>query len=149
MKRFLVLASLLILPLSAFGDFVPGRVRTSAEAELSRIEGDGLYHSVSRAHAIQLQTDGKGVTGFHLWLDHGLEISFAVREVEPSPCGRIFRAISKEGKSESTLTIEEFSPEKCREDGKLVWKGSLFTKEDGSSSRLMLEGNPHYFVLTQ
>jgi hypothetical protein len=150
MKRILVLLTLSLTPLYAFGDYSPGRVRASAEADLNRLQGNGRYENVASAHALQLETDGKGVTTFRLSLDRRPEIAFTVRAIQPNRCGRTFLASVKDEGRVSELRIDELSPAACREPGDLVWRVSLTTDEGGgASSRLVLEGNPEYFLLTQ
>lgn len=146
MKRILLLVSLFTFPLYAFGDFVPGRIRASAHADLAKLQGDGRYQNVAGAHAVQLQTDGKGITGFQVSLDQSPDVPFAVRAVQPNRCGRTFVAQS----GTTRLQIDELSADECREGGQLTWHVTLTTDEGGGrASHLQLHGSAEYLMLTQ
>jgi hypothetical protein len=143
MKRnFFLIALTALLPLYAFGDFIPGRVRTSADAELERLSGNGRFESVQRALVTQLKTDGRGITHFRLALDAAPPISFQVRGNQHNRCGQTYFAAL----SGAELRIDESSPSSCGSEGATTWRATLTTSE-GSS--LVLTGTPKFYLLTQ
>jgi hypothetical protein len=149
MHRILFLTFLTFTPLYAFGDFVPGRTRASAQADLHRLQGDGRYQNVTGAHAQQFVTDGRGITKFSLSLDRRPEIAFAVRSVQQNRCGRVYLASISEDGRDTSLQITETAPT-CSRDGNTSWHAALTTAEDnGPPSRLGLEGVPEFYQLTQ
>ena len=151
MKRnFLLLTFLALMPIYAFGDYVPGRTRASAQADLVHARGDGRYQTVQSAQVLEFKTDGKGYTKFSLSLDARPEIPFAVTAIQPNRCGRTFIAIYNDGGRQSELRIDESNPTACRVPGAAIWRVSLVTNEGaGKTSHLVVSGNPEYFLLTQ
>lgn len=151
MKRnVLLLAFLTFTPIYAFGDFIPGRTRASAEAKLSVEYGDGHFEQVQSASAIQFKTDGRGYTKFAVRLNEGPALPFFVTENKPSRCGQIFVAVSEENGQHKTLQIDEINPAVCGQEGPVVWRARLTTNEDGNQgSRLDLSGKPEFFMLSQ
>jgi hypothetical protein len=151
MKRNFVLSLFLFLsPLYAFGDFVPGRVRAAAKAELTSVSGDGSFREVRSARAFLLQTDGKGLTGLRISLDSGPETLFVIRQADQQTCGPRYAARWDHRAHPMVLQVEELSPLACAENEKTLWRITLIRKENQlEASHLYLEGEPEYFLLTQ
>jgi len=151
MKRNLLLLSFLaFMPIYAFGDYVPGRVRASAHADLSHAQGDGRYAQVQGAETVQFKTDGKGFTKFTVSLDARPNIPFTVTAIRPNRCGQTFLATFNDNGHVSQLRIDETSPAACRQEGPAIWRLNLVTDEGaGKASHLSLSGAPEYYLLTQ
>lgn len=149
MKRIFLLL-LAFTPLYAFGDYVPGRTRASAKAELQRQRGDGRYQSVVAANARQFVSDGRGITHFTLALNRSRESTFVVRAIRATRCGRTYVAALPSSPRRTELRIDEISSSACRADGKVFWRAFVATQEgNGRVSRLSLAGEPQFFLLTQ
>ncbi|MGZ3741958.1 MAG: hypothetical protein ACXVB9_21450 [Bdellovibrionota bacterium] len=149
-RNFLLLSFLAFMPIYAFGDYVPGRVRASAHGNLQQAQGDGRYAQVQGAEAVQFLTDGKGYTKFTVSLDARPEIPFTVTSIRPNRCGQTFLATFNDNGRISQLRIDETSPAACRQNGPMIWRLSLVTDEGASkASHLSLSGQPEYYMLTQ
>jgi hypothetical protein len=151
MKRnFLFLTFLCLTPIYAFGDYVPGRTRASAHADLARVRGDGRYEAVRGVQAVQFVTDGKGTSRFTVSLDARPELPFAVTAIEPNRCGRTYLARYAGNGPGTSLRLEETLPGACNQEGPTTWKISLVTDEGaGHASRLEASGVAEYYLLTQ
>jgi hypothetical protein len=151
MKRNLMLLVFLsFLPLYAFGDYVPGRTRASAAAEMSVLKKEGRFGGIQTAKLIQLATDGLGITGFTLQLNGKEPVKFTLNEKKKGRCGHFFLATYLENGRRSDLRVEELNPIACRRQGSTTWRAQL-TKEEGPKpvSRLLLQGEPEFFLVSQ
>ena len=137
--NFVILTFLLLTPLHAFGDFVPGRVRATAQAELTSVQGN------VRTKAVQLMTDGKGHTAFTLAMQGREPRVFRITRTQPNRCGQTFLAESTENGRRATLQLDETTPAKCRQPGKASWRATVNTER----GRVQLVGYPEYFLLSQ
>ncbi|HEY8279458.1 MAG TPA: hypothetical protein VIH99_07545 [Bdellovibrionota bacterium] len=151
MKRnFFLLAFVAFSPLHAFGDFVPGRVRTSAQADLQSERSDGRYKGRHSAQLFQLKTDGKGITGFNFKLDSNASVHFAVVETQTSRCGPIYVAKTEDRGRVVLMKIRETLPSLCREERNAEWRVLLTADESpNETSHLLMAGVPEFFLLSQ
>jgi hypothetical protein len=151
MKRNLILLAIVtLLPIYAFGDFIPGRVRVAARAVLTRSQGNGRYAKTEGARALEWKADGLGFTKFQISLDKRPMIPFAITEVQPNRCGRsILGQTSEEGRI-TRLRIDEITPLGCRNGRATLWRVTLLTRENGGSlSHLVMQGEPEFLALSQ
>lgn len=150
MKR-IFLFLLTFTPLYAFGEYIPGRTRATAESSMTRLQGDGRYHNVKGAHAIQFLTDGRGITQFTLSFNERGGTPYIVRSVQRNRCGRTYYANVKNSKGRlSQLRVDETMPEICRRPGDTSWRATIVTDEGGGrASHLSLSGPAEFFLLTQ
>ena len=150
MKRnWVLLMVFAFLPIHAFGDFVPGRTRAVAEANLTVQHGTGQLREIRTAYASLLKTDGRGYTGFTLQLDQRSPQAFRIRETKARDCGHVFRGTADAWGSRATAHIEEYNPALCNREGVAFWKAEVALPGPQGPSVLQLEGPAEYFLLSQ
>jgi hypothetical protein len=151
MKRnFFLLTIFAFLPLYAFGDYIPGRVRAAAHAELVRSQGDGRYAGVQGASIVAYKTDDKGYTGLEISLDNRAVIPFAITRIQRNRCGNSMIATFSDKGRPSELRIDQNTPAACRNPGISAWRVTLTTSEDGgTASHLVLQGIPAFYRLSK
>lgn len=150
-RNALLLAFFVFTPHYAFGDFVPGRVRAAAEAEMAAKQGTGRYEQVRAANSVLFKADGKGYVKFTLRLDGRPEIPFAMTEIRSQRCSKLFVAVFQFEGQRSRLEVTESNTAGCRGDGDTIWNTRLITEEGPNTppSQLVLAGNAEYFMLTE
>jgi hypothetical protein len=151
-KAFLLMIAAL-LPFTASADFRPGRVRTSAAAELKIVSATGVYANVKSAKITAQVTDGvRDYTSYALTLD-GQADSYRVVSTEGGFCGKTQRAFLDAfttGEAQINLEVVDYSTATCERVIPNIWEVTLTSVSinDGSVSELRLSGNPEHFMLT-
>ncbi|MGZ3713127.1 MAG: hypothetical protein ACXVBE_15290 [Bdellovibrionota bacterium] len=128
---------------TAQADYVKGRVRVDAKGDLNASAASGVFKKFRRAIVLQEVTDGVGVTGYMLLTSKG-EVHFKLGKVRNTRCGPVYVANSD---SEPGLTFalrDSEGASTCR----LPHEWTLEIRK-GNSSRLVLEGAPRRYMLTQ
>lgn len=141
-KLLYLLPILLLATLVAKADFVPGRIRVDAKGDLNASVATGVFKSVDRAIVLQEFTDGVGVTGYMLLTPKG-EVHFQLKQTRSSRCGPVYTAQSDSEEGITMLLRDSVAKTKCRLPAEWTIE---FNK--GSKSRLVLEGAPRRYFLT-
>lgn len=149
MTRSLIILAALFIPHFAYSDYVPGRTRASAQADMSAQSGTEIYKEIESGQVVLYSTDGQGYTKLTLKLDDNSEISFSIKGISSLPCGQVFEATSTKDGRFSTLRIQESNPDLCRGIAELTWSTELSTSKGGDRSHLVLTGKPEYFLLSE
>jgi hypothetical protein len=151
--KLVLLALAALIPLTSNAEFVPGRVRTGAVAEMKVLAANS---GIKNAKSIKLSahvTDGVGgFTGYTLTVD-GNPTNFAIRKVENTGCGRVTSTILADittGENQVQLTITDYSQALCEIPVPYLWKAEFNVREisSGVESKAILGGNPEYLMLT-
>jgi hypothetical protein len=149
-RNIFLLTIFAFLPLYAFGDYIPGRVRPAAHAVLVRLLGNGRYADTQSASLIAYKTDDKGYTGLEISLDSRAVIPFAITRIERNRCGYSMIASFNDKGRPSELRIDQNTPAACRNPGISVWRVTLITSEDGGAiSHLLLQGTPAFYRISK
>jgi hypothetical protein len=148
-KALTLFLSLSFLPLTSYGDYVPGRTRTSAKAHLTVKSSSGIFQGFRNAEALQLVTDGKGVSGFSLKLGK-TNLVFHVEKTQRIRCGTRYFARTQGGQI-FRLLLTEVQQDHCGHLSEDAWYLDVVTKRTlkDLSSRAQMSGSPEYFYLSQ
>jgi hypothetical protein len=144
MKTLFVLFAFLA-PMLSLADYVPGRTRPTAEAEMEAITGDGRYENIRSVRLVELSTDGKGVTHYELILD-GKSFNFSVSKASNGACGDLYEAGEDAG---TKLILRDMSLTECEFRAKHKWEAQVVNTEGDRASHLFIGGDPEHLVVTQ
>lgn len=144
MKTLFVLFAFLA-PMLSLADYVPGRTRPTAEAEMEAVTGDGKFENIRSARLIELTTDGKGITQYELILD-GKSLHFTVSKASPGRCGDLYEAGEEAG---TRLILRDMSFAECEFRAKHKWEAQVVNTEGDRASHLFIGGDPEHLVVTQ
>lgn len=149
--KFFVLALTLFTALpQSFADFVPGRVRQSAVAEMEIREATGSFAGARKAQLIQHVQDDKGIVAYTLDVD-GRTLKFTVKKFKPTGCGDVTTAEYVQdatGALRANLRLTDMSRALCEIVVNRLWQAEITAKDAQERSRLVIEGNPEYLVHT-
>jgi hypothetical protein len=105
---------------------------------------------VQEVRALEMVTDGKGITSYQVALDKAPAFPFLVRSREQNRCGTTFFASFTQNGRDTQLRLDESSADACLRNGKITWRATLTTDEGaGKKSQLVVDGVPEYFMITQ
>jgi hypothetical protein len=141
-----ILLTLIALLFSKYAtaDFIPGRVRASAEAREMRVtEASGIFQGAREASMVEYTTDGRGITHYRL-LINGDTFQFLVRAERSLPCEAVVHGSSRPSRSHMTLRDHSRYRADCRFGRRSFWQAEI--KSGGS--RLKISGVPEHFILT-
>lgn len=135
----------------AYADYIPGRTRPSAEADLEVIDTSGVYRDARDVKVVEFTTDDKGISKYILTVD-GNAKEFEVRKVRETDCGDVYDArevgIGTEEEN-TTLALRDMSAAICERPVKHIWEVEVITQgEGGQESRLFVGGDPEHYQLT-
>jgi hypothetical protein len=140
-----LLSMLLLTPMLSLADYIPGRTRPTAEAEMEAINGDGKFENVRSVQLIELTTDGQGISHYELILD-GKSYSFAVNKAANGTCGDLYEAAEESG---TRLILRDMSFAECEFRAKHRWEAQVVDNEANRSSHLFIGGNPEHLAVSQ
>lgn len=144
MKTLFVLFAF-VTPMLSLADYIPGRTRPTAEAEMEAITGDGKFEDVRSVRLIELSTDGKGVTHYELILD-GKTYNFTVNQASNGSCGDLYEAGEEAG---TKLILRDMSFAECQYRAKHKWEAQVVNNEGERASHLFIGGDPEHLVVSQ
>lgn len=143
MVRLTVFAIALVsASIAAQADFKPGRIRVDAKGSLEAVQATGSFRDIDRATVLQEVEDGGKVVGYLLLTDKG-EVHFAIRQTRNSRCGPMHIARSDSEKGIDLIIRDSATAPKCR-----IPEEWMVEVRKGDS-RLLLEGSPRRYFLTQ
>jgi hypothetical protein len=144
MKTLFVLF-VFVAPMLSLADYIPGRTRPTAEAEMEAITGDGKFENIRSVQLTELSTDGKGVTHYELVLD-GRSYSFTVSKASNGSCGDLYEAGEEAG---IKLILRDMSFAECQFRAKHKWEAQVVDTEGGRASHLFIGGDPEHLLVSQ
>lgn len=134
-----------LAPVISLADYIPGRTRPTAEAEMEAITGDGKFENVRSVQLIELTTDGKGVTHYELILD-GKSHSFTVSKASNGSCGDLYEAGEESG---IKLILRDMSFAECEFRAKHKWEAQVVDTDGERASHLFIGGDPEHLAVSQ
>lgn len=134
-----------LAPMLSLADYIPGRTRPTAEAQMEAITGDGKFENVRSVQLIELTTDGKGITHYELILD-GKTYAFTVSKASNGSCGDLYEAGEQSG---TKLILRDMSFAECEFRAKHQWEAQVVNTEGERASHLFIGGNPEHLVVSQ
>lgn len=137
---FIIVSALTTAQVS-WADYVPGRTRVSAQADLRIDRATGPFERARDAKIVQLYTDGQGVTRYQVIIDGSVE-EFTVTKIHAGACDTIYLAQGVE----SELRLKDHR-ENCQRDGKREWNAEVVTRQE-EDSHLVVSGIPEFFLLS-
>ena len=141
---------LLFATLSTFtyADYIPGRMRRSAEGILEAKEGTGIYRGVKNARMLEYYTDDKGVSHYLVQIT-GENRWYQVKKVKREQCeDQVLGDSSGRSGEASTLSLTDRSASPCGL-AEALWEVEILTVREGQESRVLLAGDPEHFQLSQ
>ncbi len=144
MRIIVGILGLFFLTHGAFADYVPGRTRASAEANLKVIAMSGIYKGIQSATMGEFTTDGIGITEYLLNLGEQ-SLFFRVEKIQDTDCGHIILARTAH---DPTAHMKLETIESCKPPKDGGWILEVRTNHDGQESYLLLQGHPEYFPLS-
>jgi hypothetical protein len=141
----LMAAIALVAPLISLADYIPGRTRPTAIAEMEAITGDGQYENTRSVRLVELTTDDKGITRYELTVD-GQTQTFAVSKASTGNCGDLYEASGEA----SRLILRDMSFAECQYRAKHKWEAQVVSvDENDRASHLFLGGEPEHLIVSQ
>jgi len=141
----LMVAIALLAPLISLADYVPGRTRPTAEAEMEAITGDGIFENAKSVRLVELTTDDKGVTQYELTVD-GRTYAFGVNKASTGTCGDLYEAAGES----SRLILRDMSFAECQYRAKHKWEAQVVSVDGNDrASHLFIGGDPEHLIVTQ
>lgn len=145
---------LLVMALSstiASADFVPGRVRVAATAQMRVISASGVFAGVRDAKVNMLTTDGAQRETYAISLNGGAEAHFIAGSREKQPCATITYAQSAQIPLPETTTsfrLEDGRNSRCFVPASFPWIVTIEVREQNQLSVLTLGGSPEFLMHT-
>lgn len=135
---------------AAFADFLPGRVRPVALAEMKAVEATGEFSAMTQAMLYQNFQDDKGFVSLKLALKGGKAITLPVSKVQEGGCGNYAWSDEvKVGSHTVNTEFSDFSEAICTVFVDKTWKLKVdMTDAQGNRSTLVLVGNPEPLFVT-
>jgi hypothetical protein len=143
----LILAILLIATQS-YADYIPGRMRLSAEGILPAEKGSGQYRGISRSRVLEYRTDEKGVSHYLVELK-GSSRFYEVTKMTQQKCEDVYLAqYREENGAVSTLRLVDRSVSTCDLTNLSIWSAELRSNGERGPSALSLAGDPEHFQMS-
>lgn len=132
---------------SAFADFIPGRVRPGYRAPMTATQATGSFHGVERGIVTLDFEDGKAqpVSITIALPGQKTTASFRVSRVQPSACGDRYLA-DQAGETSARVELVDYSRATCEIAMPSLWRVKL--QVIGTDSALELRGNPEAVYVT-
>lgn len=154
MKSFFLFLLAISTSVSAFADFVPGRVRVNSITNVEIYSSTGIYDGMRSGELSEMITDGSSKVVYIVNLEKQRELlSFDVVSTDKSSCGNKIKAVSQDlpgAKMHSELELVDMRNALCDLYVKDLYSFTMKTTNlvTGEISTVNMGGNPTFFMHT-
>jgi hypothetical protein len=147
---FLCVAITLLAGMSAFADFVPGRVRPGYTADMKVVNATGVFAHLEGVKMTENFEDGNGApVSFSIEIG-GHYVNYIINNVKKGFCGDLYEADALQNSTiHNHLQVVDFRNATCERMMPAMWDVKATQTAPGrGDSELAIQGNPQVVFVT-